>query len=174
MLFELMPLTKLRLSLAGAITVFASIGPARAQYADGLSASIEVASDERRRGLSWSDGDPVVRGRLSVPLYDGLSLDGATVALRGSDRHGGADAVIDIGPSYGRQIGAWRLTTEARYHLFPGASGQGYGEIGVGVGYLIGPASVDLLGSYAPQQSSIGGDNLYSRRRHPSACRAPP
>lgn len=152
---------KLRRFLAGAMAVLFSAGPARAQYADDLTASIGVASDERRQGLSWSDGDPVVRGRLSVPVYEGLSLDGATVALWGSDRHDGAAAVVDVGPSYVRQIGAWRLTADARYHLFVGASGQGYGEIGAGAGFLVGPISVDLMGSYAPRQTSIGGDNLH-------------
>ncbi|WP_338053902.1 TorF family putative porin [Sphingobium estronivorans] len=139
----------------------ASAGPALAQYADGVSATVEVASDERRRGLSWSDGDPVLRGTLSVPVAQGLSLDGTAVSLWGSDRHGGADAAVDLGATFARQIGGWRLSAEGRYHLFPGASGQGYGEMGVGAGFLIGPASVDLNGSYAPRQSSIGGDNLY-------------
>lgn len=60
-----------------------------------------------------------------------------------------------------RQVGGWRLSTEGRYHLFPDASDQGYGEIGAGVGFLIGPASIDLNASYALRQSSLGGDNLY-------------
>ncbi|EZP72524.1 putative uncharacterized protein precursor [Sphingomonas paucimobilis] len=143
------------------MTLAASASPALAQYAGGVSGSIEVATDERRRGLSWSEGDPVLRGSVSVPVSEGLSLDGTAVSLWGSDRHGGADAVIDLGPSYVRQLGGWRLSAEARYHLFPGASDQGYGEIGGGAGFLLGPASVDLFASYAPRQSAIGGDNLY-------------
>ncbi len=136
--------------------------PAAAQYAAGPTATVEVASDERRRGLSWSDGDPVLRGTLSVPVAEGLSLDAAAVSLWGSDRHGGADAVADLGATYVRQLGGWRLSAEGRYHLFPGASeGQGYGEVGAGAGFLLGPASVDLFASYAPRQSAIGGDNLY-------------
>ena len=139
----------------------ASASPAFAQYAAGASATIEVASDERRRGLSWSDGDPVVGGFVSAPLADGLSVEGMAVSLWGSDRHGGADAVIDLGAIYARQLGGWRLSAEGRYHLFPGVSGQAYGEVGAAAGFLIGPASVDLGAHYAPRQSSIGGDNLY-------------
>ncbi len=139
----------------------ASVAPAHAQYASGLSATVEVASDERRRGISWSDGDPVLRGTLSLPLTEGLSVDAAAISLWGSARHGGADAVADIGTTYARQIGGWRLSAEGRYHLFPGASHQDYGELGAGAGFLIGPANVDLLASYAPRQSAIGGDNLY-------------
>ena len=114
----------------------------------GLAATIEAASDERRRGLSWSDGDPVLRGTLSVPVTSGLSLDGAATTLWGS-------------PSWSQQVGGWRLTAQGRYHLFPGASDQGYGEVGAQAGFLIGPASVDIAAHYAPRQSAIGGDNLY-------------
>lgn len=135
--------------------------PALAQYQRGVAATIEGASEERRRGLSWSDGDPVVRATLSAPLADGIGVEATAVSLWGSDRHGGADAVIDLGATYSRQIGGWRLSAETRYHLFPGASGQGYGDIGAGAGFAIGPASLDLFASYAPRQGEIGGDNLY-------------
>ena len=135
--------------------------PAAAQYASGPTFTLEAASDERRRGLSWSDGDPVIRATASVPVANGLSLDGAATSLWGSDRHGGADAVLDLGATYVRQLGGFRLTGEARYHLFPGASGQGYGEAGAIAGFTIGPASIDIAARYAPRQSAIGGDNLY-------------
>ncbi|AEG48214.1 Conserved hypothetical protein CHP02001 [Sphingobium chlorophenolicum L-1] len=159
--FASLPPTKKRVALACALAAWASAGPAFAQYADRVSATVEIASDERRRGLSWSEGDPVVRAALSVPVTEGLSLESSAVSLWGNDRHGGADAVVDLGAAYVRQIGGWRLSAEGRYHLFPGSSGQGYGEIGAGPGFLIGPASIDLSGSYAPRQSAVGGDNLY-------------
>ena len=150
----------------GALLLAGHALPATAQYASGPTITIEAASDERRRGLSWSDGDPVLRGALSVPIAEGLSLDGAATTLWGSDRHGGADAVLDLSASYARQLGGFRLTAEGRYHLFPGASrandeGWGYGEVGASADFLIGPASLDLSASYAPRQSAIGGDNLY-------------
>lgn len=153
--------TKLRWALAGAIAASASGGPAFAQYTGGVSATLEAASDERRRGLSWSDGEPAVRGTLSVPVIEGLNFEGTAVSLGGSDRHGGADAVVDLGAAFTRQVDGWRLSADARYHLFPGASHLGYGELGAGAGFLIGPASVDLWANYAPRQSSVGGDNLY-------------
>lgn len=150
----------MRIALACASIAGASAGPAYAQYAEDVSASIEVATDERRRGLSWSDGDPVVRGSILIPVAAGLSLEATAVSLWGAERHGGADAVADLGAAYVRQTGGWRLRAQARYHLFPGAAGQGFGELGAGAGYLIGPASVDFHAVYAPRQSSIGGDNL--------------
>jgi uncharacterized protein (TIGR02001 family) len=134
---------------------------ATAQNASGITATLEAASDERRRGLSWSDGDPVLRGSVSVPVADGLSLDGAATTLWGSNRHGGADAVLDLGATYAKNLRGFRLTAEGRYHLFPGASNQGYGEVGAIAGFTLGPANLDLGARYAPRQSAIGGDNLY-------------
>jgi uncharacterized protein (TIGR02001 family) len=132
-----------------------------AQVESGPSLSVEAATDERRRGVSWSDGDAVVRATLSVPVADGLTLGATAVSLRGSRRHSGADGVIDVQAGYARQLGDWRLSADATYHLFPGASGQGYVELGTGAGFLIGPAGIDLFARYAPRQRAIGGDNLY-------------
>lgn len=146
--------------VAAAMMLAATSSPALAQYADRFSATAEVASDERRRGLSWSDGAPIVRGTIVIQATEGLSFDAAATSLWDS-RHRGADAVVNLGTSYARQLGAWRLSARGIYHLFPGASGQGYGEVGAGAGYLIGPANIDVNASYAPRQSSIGGDNLY-------------
>ncbi|MBZ9648441.1 hypothetical protein K9B33_12870 [Sphingobium sp. 3R8] len=150
----------------GAIMLAGHAVPAAAQMASDPTVTLEVASDERRRGLSWSDGDPVLRGTVSVPVAQGLSLDGAATTLWGSNRYGDADAVIDLGATYMRQLGGWRLSAEGRYHLFPGASGAngdgwGYGEVGAIAGFSLGPASMDLAARYAPRQSAIGGDNLY-------------
>ncbi len=145
----------------GAILLASHAMPAAAQYAARPSVTLEAATDDRRRGLSWSDGDPVLRGALSIPVAEGLSLDGAATTLRGSPRHGGADAAIDLGATFVRQLGGWGLTAEGRYHLFPDASHQGYGEVGAIAGFTLGPAGVDLAARYAPRQSGIGGDLLY-------------
>lgn len=151
----------MRVALMGAISVGAAAAPAVAQDEPRLSASVEAATEERRRGLSWSEGKAVLRGTASLPVVGGLSVDATAVTLRGSNRHGGADGVLDLGMSYAAYSGGWRLSAEGRYHLFPGSGGQGYGEVGAGAGFLLGPASVDLTASYAPRQSAIGGDNLY-------------
>ncbi len=135
--------------------------PVFAQIGDGPSLSLEAASDERRRGLSWSDGEPVVRATLSVPVAGAVSLDATAVTLWGSDRHRGADAVVDVQARYTRQLGGWRLSADATWHLFPGAANQGYAELGAAAGFLLGPASIDVFTRYAPGQAAIGGDNLH-------------
>ncbi|MEK7342369.1 MAG: TorF family putative porin [Pseudomonadota bacterium] len=144
----------------GALLLAGHAAPAAAQ-ASGPSVTIEALSDDRHRGLSWSDGDPALRAAASVPVADGLSLEGAATTLWGGPRHGGADAAVDLGATFARQLGGWRLSAEGRYHLFPGASHQGYGEFGATAGFMLGPASLDLSAHYAPRQSAIGGDLLY-------------
>lgn len=148
--------------MAGAFAfALASTAPARAQSLHGPSLQLEAASDERRRGISWSEGDPVLRASASVPLTPAVTLDAAATSLWGSARHGGGDAVIDLGATVRQPVGGWTLAATGHYHLFPGASDQGYGEIGASATVLLGPASMDLFAVYAPDQPSIGGDNLY-------------
>lgn len=135
--------------------------PAWAQTAGAPALSLEVTSDERRRGLSWSNGKPVLRANVSVPLNHEISVDATAVSLWGHSRHGDADAVVDLRVGYDRQLGAWRLAIDTTYIIFPGASGLGYAEVGATAGFQIGPANLDLFTRYAPKQSAIGGDNLY-------------
>ena len=145
--------------------------PAVAQ-SPGVDASVEAMSDERRRGISWSDGDPALRLGLSVPVTDGLSIESAATGLWGSTRHGGADGVIDAGLNWTRQLGGWRLSAQGRYHMFPGASGQDYGEVGAVAGFLLGPASIDFgapftLSGHVGRSSGDADDPARSARLRP-------
>jgi hypothetical protein len=71
--------------------------------------------------------------------------------------------VIDPTLGYRRDLGGgFRLDAFAQGHIFAGgAGGLSYGEGGVDLGFLLGPA--ELIGEvrYAPDQAAIGGDNLY-------------
>lgn len=133
--------------------------PAFAQERPTLS--VEASTDDRRRGLSWSDGDASLRGSVSVPAGPGLRLDGTVAALRGSDRHGGADVGVDLSAGYAQAVGPVTVDGSVIGHVFPGGDGAlGYVEVGGGVNFLIGPLSLDAFTRYAPEQSAIGGDNL--------------
>lgn len=135
---------------------------AHAQGLDRPTASIEASTDHRRRGLSWSDGDPAIDVYASVPIGGGFSASGRATTLRGSDRHAGADAAFDLTAGWRRDSGAFQLRADATAHLFAGGSGDlDYVELGGGAGTLIGPLQVELLASYAPDQAAIGGENLY-------------
>lgn len=140
--------------------VLAAAWPGVAKAAD-WSLSASLTSDERRRGLSWSDGRPAASARILVEPAEGLSLSVAGTTLRGSARHDGASTGIDSAIVYRRSFGAFRADAQVSHHAFPGHGGADYVELGGGGGTTIGPAQLDLFGLYAPSQAAIGGDNLY-------------
>ncbi|OWK31896.1 hypothetical protein SPMU_02160 [Sphingomonas mucosissima] len=135
--------------------------PALAQ--SGLGASVEVATDERRRGISWSDGQFSPAASVSVGVPFGLDLDARVTGTRGDPRHGGADAVADLTGGFSREIGGGlRLNGLATGHFFAGAAERlDYAEVGVGASFALGPAEVGVDARYAPDQRAIGGDNLW-------------
>ncbi|PCD04749.1 hypothetical protein COC42_06265 [Sphingomonas spermidinifaciens] len=147
------------MALAGAST-------AEAQELSRPTGSLEATTDHRRRGLSWSDGDPALDAIVSVPVA-GLRLDARGTTTRGARRHGGADAVFDASATYATQLASGiSLSAGATGHFFAGSDVKAdYGEIDLGVGYALGPLQFDVAASYAPDQAAIGGDNLYLQAR---------
>ncbi|WP_315764969.1 TorF family putative porin [Sphingomonas sp. Y38-1Y] len=139
---------------------------AQAQELSRPTASIEATTDHRRRGLSWSDGDPALDAIVSVPLA-GLRVDARATTTRGAIRHDGADMVFDGSASYSRDLASGlSLTGGVTGHFFAGAASKAdYGELDLTLGYALGPLQLDLGGSYAPKQDAIGGDNLYLQAR---------
>jgi hypothetical protein len=133
--------------------------PAMAQIA--TSAGVEATTDENRRGISWSEGRASIAGDATVSGY-GLDLTARVAALRGSDRHGGADAVADLTLGSGWDVGAVRLRAQGTAHIFGGARGNmDYAELGGSASYTYGPADLTAGAIWAPEQRAIGGSNLY-------------
>lgn len=160
------PGAKLRLPLlAGSVLISAAAAvPARAQSETQRPAlSVQLSTDDRERGISWSDGDASLRGTASIPLGDqGFSTYASVATVNDSPRHGGAAVGIDVGASYARYVGPVRLDAGITGHFFPGSErALNYLELGGGAGFSLGPVQLDGFGRYAPKQSAIGGDNLY-------------
>ncbi|WEK41651.1 MAG: TorF family putative porin [Candidatus Sphingomonas colombiensis] len=149
-----------------AATLFACAAlPAAAQVS--VDGSVDVATDERRRGISWSEGKLAPSASLSLQLPSGFDIGARVTGLRDSPRAGGADAVIDASVGYGMDLGmGFRGDGFVMAHLFTGARGNmDYVEGGVGLSYQLGPAQIGADARYAPSQSAIGGDNLYVSAR---------
>jgi len=134
------------------------LGSAAAQA---QSVSAEIATDESRRGLSWTGGRATASADLALragPVDASLRV----TALRNAGLHGGADAVIDLGVGASRFIGPVQLSVRGAAHLFTGAAGhQDYAEAGASASYTLGPVRVNAGADYAPHQNAIGGSNLY-------------
>jgi len=147
---------------AAAILSGLLLGGHAAEAADwSPSLTATATSDDRRRGLSWSDGRPAAGVRLSLSPAEGFDLSLAGTTLRGGARQDGASLGIDSALVYRRDFGAIRADAQISHHAFPGHGGAGYVELGGGAGTTIGPAQIDLFALYAPKQAAIGGDNLY-------------
>jgi hypothetical protein len=146
--------------LVGLLAIAAQAGLAnRAAAAPALT--VEALSDLRVRGMSWSGGRATGRAFLDLPVAGGLGIEASAAALRGSNRHGDADAGFDVSGAWRGNQGPWSLSARATGHVFAGRSKLNYGEGAVRAAYLIGPASIGVSAAYAPRQRAIGGDNLY-------------
>lgn len=150
-----------RLQLAGAIGAVTCglVTPAFAQ--SGRSATLEVMSEEERRGLNWSEGRAALGGDVRVPVGR-FDASARVVTTRDSVRHDGADAVVDLVVGTGWDLGAIQLRTDAIGHVFAGSRTKAdYVEAGVSASYGYGPlyATLGVIG--APSQRAIGGSNVY-------------
>jgi hypothetical protein len=123
--------------------------------------SFEVASDERVRGLSWSEGKAAATLGARVPVAADFELGASATTLRDSARHGGADALLKLGAGWSREVGSgWRLGLGATGYAFAGASGYSYAEVEGTAAYSLGPATVRAALRSAPPLAAIGGSNL--------------
>lgn len=125
------------------------------------SVGAEATTDERRRGLGWSEGRASISGDAALTL-GAVELDARVAALRGSVRHDGADAVADLGAAIVTDLGPVQLRGRAIGHVFAGAAlGMDYAEFGGDARYTLGPVELTAGALYAPPQRAIGGSNLY-------------
>jgi hypothetical protein len=135
--------------------------PAQAQPILGTQVALEGVTDQRERGLSWSDGRPTVSLGVSIPAGEALAFDLDALALRDSARHGGAEAALRIAPRYTLANGGFAFSAGARGNIFAGRSGMSYGEVTGEAAYTLGPARLVAGVDYAPAQKAIGGSNLH-------------
>ncbi len=132
-----------------------------AAHAQDLSGGVELATDESRRGLSWSEGHVAASADALVAL-GALEASARIVSTRDSARHAGADAVADLELGAVADTGAFRLRGNVTAHVFAGArENMDYVELGGRASYTLGPLQLGAGAVYAPDQRAIGGDNLY-------------
>lgn len=144
------------------IAFTAAPGTAAAQ--SGPAVDIEVMTDYRDRGISWSDGEAAARVLVDVPISQTISVSGQAATLRQSNRHGGADAGFDLAARYADYHGLIDWHAGIVGHVFAGGDGDlNYLELEGGVGAALGPAEIDVRASYAPSQDAIGGSNFHVR-----------
>jgi len=145
--------------IAGGVASLLMTAAAQAQSLP--SVGVEATTDERRRGLSWSEGRASISGDAALTL-GAFELDARVAALRESVRQDGAEAVADLGIAFVSDVGPLQLRGRAIGHVFAGAErGMDYAEFGGDARYSLGPVELTAGALYAPPQQAIGGSNLY-------------
>ena len=160
--------TSTRLAFAAALLVGCGSVPlsAWAQSSPLALVSAEVTTDQRERGLSWSDAKPAASLAVRVPATDRLTVDVEALTTRDSVRHGGANFAVTAAPRYALTRSAVNVGVGAKAHAFMGRTGSGkaalnYIELTSDLDYTFGPVRLGLGAAYVPSQAAIGGDNLY-------------
>ncbi len=126
-----------------------------------VQAGLSVATDERRRGLSWSGGRAVVAGEASATI--GAVTGAARVtSLRGSARADGADAVADLSLTGGIDAGG-RPGRGGRRRASVRRRGPANGlwRTDPGGALCLRPRAVRRRHRLCADQAAIGGDNAY-------------
>lgn len=146
--------------------ITAALAPCPAAAHEALQFEASALSEDRRRGLSWSEGKAAARLSADLPLPAGFEISAEATTARGAVRHGGADAAIDLRAGYRRDTGLLRLEGGAVLHSLAGGRGnQGFWELEAGTSVALGSLDLSLLAAFAPPQDAIGGSNFYRRAR---------
>ena len=141
-----------------------------AQGALDVSAEVSLLSDYRFRGVSRSDEDPALQAQLNLSHDSGLYAGLRGTTLKGLDSfrlrdpafRDLGDVQLDLYAGYRTDLGrGFDLDAGLLYSLFGGGEGAtDYVEPYASLSYLIGPLYATVGAKYAPEQRSIGGEDM--------------
>jgi uncharacterized protein (TIGR02001 family) len=145
----------MRLALAALIAALAA--PAAA--AD-WSGEVGLVSDYRFRGVSLSQGRPVMQADLEIEHGSGLYADlWASTLGEGDPGWAEVDVTAGYAADLGEHIG---IDVSAMYYAYPSAPHDNYAEATAKLTATGGDFTAELGASYAPAQRGTGhADNLY-------------
>ncbi|MEO7187119.1 MAG: TorF family putative porin [Sphingomicrobium sp.] len=123
-----------------------------------VSASIELVSDYRFRGVSLSNRKPALQAGAEYSHSSGLfaGVWGSTLA-----ETGGANAEVDVYVGYSGSAAGLSYTVTAAKYMYPGATGLAYLELQSEVEAPLGPVTALLEVAYTPEQKNAVA-NLYT------------
>ena len=130
-----------------------------------VTATIDLLSDYRFRGVSRSDEDPAVQAGVALYHDSGLYLGARATSLRGIDRfrlQDQGDAQIDLYAGFGTDIGGgFSVDAGVMYYAFAGAAGPAdHVEPYASLSYLIGPVLMTGGAKYAPAQAGTRREDM--------------
>lgn len=123
-----------------------------------ISATVTGVTDYRFRGVSLSDRDPAIQGSVDLG-WNGFY---AGVWASSTAEYADTNVELDLYAGYGGSAGPIEYQVGMIAYLYPGGSGNvDIYEGTASLAYSLGPATAKLSANYAPDQSSLAGDNLY-------------
>ncbi|MXP10543.1 TorF family putative porin [Pseudoblastomonas halimionae] len=160
---------------SSALAVCASLAlaaPAAAQDEDEsdasdltISGSVDLVSDYRFRGVSFSDEDPAIQGSINLEHSSGFYIGTWASSLEDSGLYGSIE--VDLYAGYATEIAPGTgLDIGLLYYAYPnGDSAFGdaeYFEPYVSLTQALGPVDATIGAAYAPSQDALGNaDNIY-------------
>lgn len=148
-------------TIALALAAFTGSTSAAAVEIDG---SATLASDYRFRGLSLSDGHPVVEASVEASLAAGWFAGAEVVSassIRSAVRLPRRDAEVDLSAGWSRSLGLLTPAAGVIGYLHPGGGEALDGEVFGTLEGALGPATLTVGANYAPDQSVVPGGNFY-------------
>lgn len=117
-----------------------------------------AVSDYRWRGVSLSDEQPSLQIEATASHDSGAWLWGNVNTVE--QDLGGSE--IALGAGYTRTLGQIEWTLGGVHYLYPGEADLDYTEIDLTMSTSRGPVTVSAGIEYAPDQSNLDDDDLYS------------
>lgn len=145
-------------TMAPALLMLAPVGTARAQGPVAVSASVEMASDYRFRGVSRSAKEPVLQGGVGATSAGGL-FAGAWGVLNTDYRDSAGE--VDLYAGIRRPVWWLDVSGSVNAYVFPGGTGGSVYELAGTVEAPLGPGLLTLGLNWAPEQRGLARSNRY-------------
>lgn len=146
---------------AALIAVLAQAAALSTQAVAQVSATAELVSDYRFRGISWSNGNPAAQGGITASHASGFYAGAWASTLSGWGTRDGADVEVDLFGGYRTDIGGAVLDAGLLWYVYPGSGGTDVAELFASLGTAFGPGDVEVGVNFAPRRNALEHDNWY-------------
>jgi uncharacterized protein (TIGR02001 family) len=124
-----------------------------------VEATLSLASDFRRGGISSTGGKAALQAGVAVEHKSGLF---GSIWASNIGNNGGANVEVDLAMGYAFSMADLDAEIGMIGYIFPGVANSTYVELQGGLSRKFGPATLGVSIAYSPAQRNIGGvDNLY-------------
>jgi uncharacterized protein (TIGR02001 family) len=129
--------------------------PARPQSPFHLSAELAVVSDYRRGGVTQSENDPALQGRIDV-RNGGWSFGAFATSMHARR---GSNAQIALSGAHRFDLGETGLSLGATTVIFIGGDADPFAIAQASVSHPVGPVDATFAVNYAPPQEAIDDEH---------------